>query len=83
MSFHAIYPAHFRSGWDAETACGLGLGVTAGLRLDTRLMNEPLISGVHFSVGYLLGQTHLWIGVSAYRTKNEPRLQYLRLTRLL
>lgn len=72
---------HFWSAWDGETARAIGAGASCGKRLDTRLMTGPMISGVHFSLGYIFGQLHLWIGVDAYR-QIEPDLKFLKLEKL-
>ena len=72
---------HFWSAWDGETARAIGIGTAVGKRLDTRLMTNPMISGVHFSIGYFFGQLHLWVGVDAYR-QTEPDLKFLKLEKL-
>lgn len=56
-------------------------GASCGKRLDTRPMTNPMISGVHFSLGYFFGQLHLWIGVDAYR-QTETDLKFLKLEKL-
>lgn len=72
---------HFLAGWDRDAAFALGISISAGRRLDTRLTAAPLITGCHFAVGYLFGQTHVWIGRETSR-RTEPALKFLQLKRI-